>query len=79
MQFLRALGARIAPTEAPEDIKAFLEAALWELFDVARPGSIELNIDVVSDGGAPAVNVHVVPRRFLGVGMEEFGLQVPLG
>jgi len=79
VQFLRALGGRIAPTEAPEDIKAFLEAALWELFDVAKPGSLELSVEVQSEGAGPVAMVTVRPRRFLGVGMEEFSLGVPLG
>lgn len=79
VQFLRALGGKIAPTEAPEDIKAFLEAALWELFDVAKPGRLELKVDVHREDAGPVAMVTVRPGRFLGVGMEEFSLGVPLG
>ena len=78
-QFLRALGRRIGSHEQPGDIKQFLEAALWELFDGARPGSIELDVSVRDQDGGLGVQVTVRPRRFLGVGMEEITLGVPLG
>jgi len=78
-QFLRALGRRIGSHEKPEDIKQFLEAALWELFDGAKPGSMDLEVVVQDQDGALGVQVTVRPRRFLGVGMEEITLGVPLG
>lgn len=78
-QFLRALGRRIGSHEKPDDIKQFLEAALWELFDGAKPGSMDLEVAVQEHEDGLGVQVTVRPRRFLGVGMEEITLGVPLG
>ncbi len=78
-QFLRALGRRIGSHEKPDDIKQFLEAALWELFDGAKPGSMDLEVAVQEHEDGLGAQVTVRPRRFLGVGMEEITLGVPLG
>jgi type VI secretion system ImpC/EvpB family protein len=78
-QFLRALGGRIGQHKKPDDVKQFLEAALWELFDGARPGSVELDVQVQAKDDGLGVHVTVRPRRFLGVAMEEITLGVPLG
>jgi hypothetical protein len=39
----------------------------------------EITVDVQGAGGADAVLVTVRPRRFLGVGLDEISLEVPLG
>jgi predicted component of type VI protein secretion system len=79
VQFLRALCARIAPNSDPGEVGPVVEAALWELFSQATPGSVELTVTPQGAKGAESVAVTVRPRRFLGVSLEELSLEVPLG
>jgi len=76
VQFLRALCGKIASGSESGQVKQVVEAALWELFNIARPGSIQLKAD--PNPGVTAVHVWVKPARFLGVSMEEIGLDIPL-
>lgn len=76
--FLQALGSRIGASSAPAEVQPVIEAALWELFDGARPGSVELVTDVSSGNSGLSATVTVRPRGFLGVSMEEITLGVPL-
>jgi type VI secretion system protein ImpC len=78
IQFLQALGGRLAADSDPAEVKQVLEAALWELFDAAPPSGPEISVDVESSSGGLSVSVTVRPRRFLGVQMEEITLGVPL-
>jgi predicted component of type VI protein secretion system len=78
VQFLRALGGKIGPDEAPAQVKKVLEAALWELFRDA-PAGMELEVDVSRGGHGLEGTVTLHPRRFHGVSMESITLGVPLG
>ena len=78
VQFLQALGAKLAADSDPGEVKQVLEAALWELFEVAPPSGPEINVDVQSTASGLSATVTVRPRRFLGVQMEEITLGVPL-
>ena len=78
-QFLQALGSRISADSSPAEIKPVLEAALQELFRVAPPPGPEIALEVGSGASGLVVQVTIRPRRFLGVGMEEITLGVPLG
>lgn len=76
-QFLQALGTKISGSNAPNDIKQVLEAAIWELFK-SGPSGMEITVDINDQGGRVNAAVTVRPRRFLGVSMEEITLGVPL-
>ncbi|RLB62775.1 MAG: hypothetical protein DRI90_08300 [Deltaproteobacteria bacterium] len=78
VQFLQALGGRLATDSDPGEVKQVLEAALGELFDVAPPSGPEISVDVTSSPSGLSASVTVRPRRFLGVQMEEITLGVPL-
>ncbi|MBI4950934.1 MAG: hypothetical protein HY908_02795, partial [Myxococcales bacterium] len=78
-QFLFALAGKIPPDSDPGEVKQVMEAALAELFEVAPPSGPEVSIHVHGEATAPIVGVHVRPRRFLGVALEELSLDVPLG
>lgn len=79
VQFTRALAQKISPEESPEDIQQVLHGALWALFDKAPPSGPQLSVKVTKRGGGQVANVSVEPRRFLGVSLEEFGFQMPIG
>jgi type VI secretion system ImpC/EvpB family protein/type VI secretion system ImpB/VipA family protein len=78
-QFLRALCSKLPPNSPPADIGPIIEAALWQLFEGAPPASIELSAKAKSESGNTFVDVTLRPRRFLGVAIEEIGMEVPLG
>lgn len=73
-QALDALGQRIARAGHSADARAYLQAGLGELFRNAPPSGPELELAI--EEGAAALTVR--PRRFLGVGLEELTLRIPL-
>jgi type VI secretion system protein ImpC len=77
-QFLQELGARIGAGSQAADVEKVLRAAVAELFEVAPPPGPDVTIDVHESNGKLQAAVTVRPRRFLGVGMEEITLGVPL-
>lgn len=77
-QYLQALGSRIGASNTSTDVQKVLDAAVRELFEIAPPPGPELNVDVRERDGGLVATVTVRPRRFLGVGMEEITLGVPL-
>ena len=56
-----------------------MQAALWELFDGAKPGSVELTVKARAESEGTIVSVTLAPRHFLGVGLDEISLDMPLG
>ncbi|MGK3961685.1 type VI secretion system contractile sheath large subunit [Sorangium sp. So ce118] len=79
VQFLRALCAKLPPDSDPAEVQPVVEGALWTLFENAAPASIELSVKAGRGEGGAQVAVAVRPRRFLGVGLDEVSLELPLG
>jgi type VI secretion system protein ImpC len=79
VQFLRALCSKMPPNSDPAEVQPIVQAALWELFDGAKPGSLELAVKVAAEAGGAVAQVLVRPGRFLGVGLDELSLEMPLG
>ncbi|AUX34076.1 MULTISPECIES: type VI secretion system contractile sheath domain-containing protein [Sorangium] len=79
VQFLRALAAKLPADSDPAEVQPVVEGALWTLFENAPPASIELAVKAGRGQGGAEVSVTVRPRRFLGVGLDEVSLEMPLG
>ncbi|MGK4003788.1 type VI secretion system contractile sheath large subunit [Sorangium sp. So ce1036] len=79
VQFLRALCAKLPAGSDPAEVQPVIEGALWALFEDAPPASIELAVKAGHGEGGAQVAVTVRPRRFLGVGLDEVSLELPLG
>lgn len=79
VQFLRALCAKLPAGSDPAEVQPVVEGALWTLFENAPPASIELSVKAARGEDGTQVAVTVRPRRFLGVGLDEVSLEVPLG
>ncbi len=79
VQFLRALCSKIPPKSDPAEVQPVMQAALWELFDGAKPGSVELTVKARAESDGTIVSVTLSPRHFLGVGLDEISLDMPLG
>jgi type VI secretion system protein ImpC len=79
VQFLRVLCARLPASASPNEAKSVVERAIWTLFEDAKPGSMEIATSARTADDGTYVGVTIRPRRFLGVQLEEFGLEMPLG
>jgi type VI secretion system ImpC/EvpB family protein len=79
VQFLRTLCGKFPPTSDPAEVQPVIEGALWALFENAAPASVELTVRAVPHTDGTTVQVEVKPRRFLGVAIDEFALELPLG
>ncbi|WP_437806232.1 type VI secretion system contractile sheath domain-containing protein [Sorangium sp. So ce1078] len=79
VQFLRALSAKLPADSDPAEVQPVVEGALWTLFENAPPASIELAVRAGRGEGGAQIAVTVRPRRFLGVGLDEVSLEMPLG
>ncbi|WP_437643607.1 type VI secretion system contractile sheath domain-containing protein [Sorangium sp. So ce362] len=79
VQFLRALCAKLPADSDPAEVQPVVEGALWTLFERAPPASIELAVKAGRGEGGAQIAVTVRPRRFLGVGLDEVSLELPLG
>jgi len=79
VQFLRVLCSRLPSSAAPNEAKSLVERAIWTLFEDAKPGSMEIATTARAADDGTYVGVTIRPRRFLGVQIEEFGLEMPLG
>ncbi|WP_437963657.1 type VI secretion system contractile sheath large subunit [Sorangium sp. So ce260] len=79
VQFLRALSAKLPADSDPAEVQPVVEGALWTLFENAPPASIELAVKAGRGEGGAQIAVTVRPRRFLGVGLDEVSLEMPLG
>jgi type VI secretion system protein ImpC len=78
VQFLRALLGKLPPRSEPADVQPVVEGALWALFENAAPASLEIQVKAESREGETVVAVEIRPRRFLGVGLDAFSLEMPL-
>lgn len=79
VQFLRALCSKLPPDSDPAEVQPVVEGALWALFESAPPASIEITVKAGRGEGGAQIAVTVRPRRFLGVGLDEVSLEMPLG
>lgn len=78
-QFLRAFCGKLPATAPPGEAAQVVEGALWTLFEGAPGGSVEISVKGHSGDEGTSVAVTVRPRRFLGVTLEEIGMEIPLG
>jgi type VI secretion system protein ImpC len=79
VQFLRALLGKLPPSSDPAEVQPVVNGALWALFDNAAPGSVEIAVKAHGRDDGTSVEVTIRPRRFLGVQLDEFSLEMPLG
>jgi predicted component of type VI protein secretion system len=79
VQFLRALCSRLPAASPPSEARALIAGAVWALLENAPPATVQLDVRAREAEGHTMVAVTVRPRRFLGVAMEEFSLEMPLG
>ncbi|MBK9258736.1 MAG: type VI secretion system contractile sheath large subunit [Polyangiaceae bacterium] len=79
VQFLRVLCSRLPSNAAPSEAKSVIERAIWTLFEDAKPGSLEIAVAARSADDGTYATLAIRPRRFLGVALEEFSLEMPLG
>ena len=79
VQFARALCSKIPPDSDPAEVKTLLEGALSALFDKAPPAGPQLAIKIQKTADGLIAAIAVEPRRFLGVALEEFGFEMPIG
>lgn len=79
VQFTRAICSKLPREVDPGEAKEIIQAATWALFDKAPPASVSLGVKVASDADGPVAELTVEPRRFLGVSLEEFTFQMPIG
>ena len=79
VQFTRALCSKLPREVDLAEAKQILEAATWALFEKAPPAGPSLGVTVGRDADGPVASFEVSPRRFLGVSLEEFTFQMPIG
>lgn len=79
VQFARAICGKIPPDSDPKELQQVLHAATWSLFDKAPPSGPELEVGVRQADGGLVASFSVRPRRFLGVSLDEFGFEMPVG
>jgi hypothetical protein len=79
VQFVRALAAKIPHDSNLAEAQEVMKAAVWALFENAPPSGPEIQVSVTKGDEGPVCQILVRPRRFLGVALEEFGFELPLG
>ncbi len=79
VQFLHALCSRFPAASEPAEVEPVLKAAMWTLFDNAPPGGLEIDVKAHSGSEGTVASISIRPRRFLGVTLEEFSLDMPVG
>lgn len=79
VQFARALCTKLPRETSEAEAKQILEAATWALFEKAPPAGPSLGVKVGRDAEGPVAQFTVEPRRFLGVSLEEFSFEMPIG
>lgn len=79
VQFARSLCSKLPREVDRNEAKEILTAATWALFEKAPPAGPSLGVTVVEEGDGPVARFTVEPRRFLGVSLEEFSFDMPIG
>lgn len=79
VQFTRALCGKLPKEVDSGEAAEILKAATWALFESAPPAGPQLGVTVRRDADGPVAEFTVVPRRFLGVSLEEFTFEMPIG
>jgi type VI secretion system ImpC/EvpB family protein/type VI secretion system ImpB/VipA family protein len=79
VQFARSLCEKIPPESDPTEVQEVLKAALWALFDKAPPAGPQISVKVAKSADGLVATIGVEPRRYLGVSLEEFGFEMPIG
>ncbi len=79
VQFAKALCGKIPRESAPEETKQVLHAATWTLFEKAPPSGPEIEVAVAPSPEGLVATFSFRPRRFLGVTLEEFSFEMPVG
>lgn len=79
VQFARALCGKIPPESDPTETREVLKAATWALFDKAPPAGPEIDVSVARTAEGLAATFSIRPRRFLGVSLEQFDFEMPIG
>jgi predicted component of type VI protein secretion system len=79
VQFARAICGKIPPDSDPKELEQVLQAATWSMFDKAPPSGPELAVGVRRSDEGLVASFSVRPRRFLGVSLDEFGFEMPVG
>jgi hypothetical protein len=79
VQFARSLCSKLPREVDRNEAKEILTAATWALFEKAPPAGPSLGVAVIEEGDGPVARFTVEPRRFLGVSLEEFSFDMPIG
>lgn len=79
VQFTRSLCQKLPREVDTAEAQEILKAATWALFEKAPPAGPQLGVQVRRDADGPVAEFTVVPRRFLGVSLEEFTFEMPVG
>ncbi|NUP10772.1 MAG: hypothetical protein HOW73_32410 [Polyangiaceae bacterium] len=79
VQFTRSLCQKLPREVDPNEAQEILQAATWALFENAPPAGPQLGVRVRREADGPVATFQIVPRRFLGVSLEEFNFEMPIG
>ena len=79
VQFARAICSKLPRETSSAEAQEILAAATWALFEKAPPSGPSLKVTVSHDSDGPVARFIVEPRRFLGVSLEEFSFEMPIG
>lgn len=79
VQFARAICSKLPRETSSNEAQEILAAATWALFEKAPPSGPSLKVTVGQDSDGPVARFIVEPRRFLGVSLEEFSFEMPIG
>lgn len=79
VQFTRSLCGKLPKEVDASEAQEILKAATWALFESAPPAGPQLGVNVRREADGPVASFQVVPRRFLGVSLEELNFEMPIG
>ncbi|MFO0555780.1 MAG: type VI secretion system contractile sheath large subunit [Polyangiaceae bacterium] len=79
VQFARSLTSKLPREVDPHEAQEILGAATWALFEKAPPSGPSVKVTVRRDADGPVASFSVEPRRFLGVSLDQFDFEMPIG